>query len=206
MRARLLDAVLACSARAGTRVTRVDDVVSQSGVSRATFYNYFGSLDEAANELGDRLAAEMVDSLRVLFADFDDGLTMVSTGLAVFLMRGATDPVWAGFVARVASSTRDVELLQGVAEHLELARRQGTVDVTSIAAAHVLVVGTLKEALRRMASDDGSSREVVQEITTMVIAGLGVTLTRARAIARSRIDALLAQGPLVLSWWRQPWA
>lgn len=208
MHVRLLDAVLTCSAGAAEAgvALRVDDVVAHAGVSRATFYKHFGSLDEAANEVGDRLAAEMVDSLRALFAAFDDGLTMVSTGLTVFLLRGASDPVWAGFVARLAASRPDAELLVGVAEHLELAGRQGTVRFASTAAAHALVVGTLMESLRRMASEGGSQREVVEETTALVLTGLGVRRSRAAALARARVETLLREGPAVLPWWREPWS
>src|SRR3546814_12397923 len=65
MRARLLDAVLDLyqPGRGGAHLV-IDDVIQAAGVSRGTFYKYFDSLEEAVDELGERMAAGTIAAFR----------------------------------------------------------------------------------------------------------------------------------------------
>src|SRR3546814_8453796 len=68
MRARLLYAVLDLyqPGRGGAHLV-IDDVIQTAGVSRGTFYKYFESLEEAVDELGERMAAGTIADFRRLF-------------------------------------------------------------------------------------------------------------------------------------------
>src|SRR5258708_4932310 len=64
MRKRLLSAALSIFLRdRGGSAAIAEDVIKAAGVSRGTFYKYFNSVEEAADEVGQQLADEAVREL-----------------------------------------------------------------------------------------------------------------------------------------------
>src|SRR3546814_14199269 len=91
MRARLLDAVLDLyqPGRGGAHLV-IDDVIQTAGVSRGTFYKYFESLEEAVDELGERLAAGTIADFRRLFDNEPNAAARAVGGAALALEIGSS--------------------------------------------------------------------------------------------------------------------
>src|SRR3546814_12378538 len=93
MRARLLDAVLDLyqPGRGGAHLV-IDDVIQTAGVSRGTFYKYFESLEEAVDELGERMAAGTIADFRRLFDNEPNAAARAVGGAAMAMVRAWHGP------------------------------------------------------------------------------------------------------------------
>lgn len=206
MRARLLNGVMASYAsRRPQDPPSVEDVVNQADVSRATFYKYFNSVDEAIAEIGRELVDEMVANLISLYGDKNDAFFRLTTGIQLFMLRSVIDPQWGAFVARTDELAQDTEPLKGITAHLIEAQRQGFLTFSEAEAAATLTVGAMMEAIRFMVRSGKRSRPYVEELNVMILRGLGLSLERAHDVVQERWVFIKGVAPARLSWWRDPW-
>lgn len=207
MRKRLLDAVMASYARRLQQgPPSVDDVITDAGVSRATFYKYFNSLEEAMAALGRELVDEMVRSLINLYGAREDAFFRLTTGIQLFLLRSVIDPLWAAFVVRTDQLAQDSEPLMGMTRHLETAREQKLVSFLETEAAASLTVGAMMGTIHYMVRSGNRSQAYVEDLTAMILRGLGVDMEAAREIVRQHTIFIRDVAPERLSWWRDPWS
>ena len=207
MRQRLLTAVMTSyGQRLELGPPGVDEVIKEADVSRATFYKYFNSVDEAIHLLGGELVDEMAHSLRSLFVGSDrPPFVRLVTGIQLFLMRSVTDPLWGAFVSRTDYLARDSDLLKTMTQHLTAARKQGDLHFIEVDAAISLLVGALLEAIRHLVRSGQRSRAYVEELNIMILCGLGVAPEAAQKAVRERATFIRGMAPERLSWWRDPW-
>ena len=206
MRRRLLAAVLA--AYAGCKrpaMPVVEDVLGQAGVSRATFYTHFVSLEDAIGAVGQELAEEMLQNLYDLFQRDDDPLTRMVTGIEMFLIRAVMDPPWGDFVSRTDFLSHDTALQKVVARDLREARQQGAIDFAEVDAALGLCIGTMTQAIRILVNTETKSSAYVRNVTVLILRGLGVGLEEASRIVDERSLHIRGMAPDLLPWWRGPW-
>ena len=207
MNQRLLNAVLECYASSPRRTPpTVDDVIQKAKVSRATFYKYFSSVEEASGILGRDLGMDMVRGLITLFEGPEDPLFRVSTVILVFLMRAVIDPVWARFISHTDYLTQDTEPLIGVTAHLARARDDGLLQFSNVDPAATLAVGSMMEAIKRMARTGQRTRQYVEDVAALIMRGLGMNMDDARNVVRERTIFIRGLAPDRLGWWRDPWA
>ena len=206
-RTRILDAVMVtCAARLKQDLPTVDDVIAEAAVSRATFYKYFNSVEEAIGVNGHMLMEEMFRSLLTLFTARDDELSRIVTAVQLFLMRTVIDPQWGGFLARTAHLARNTELVDRVRQYLESARAKGLLRFSDPLPATSLLIGTVLEAVRHISRTGLRSRDYVDEITAMLLNGLGIGQGEADRLVRDRTIYIRGLAPDRLGWWIDPWA
>ena len=206
MRKRLLTAVMSSYATRKEHDTPViDDIIKSADVSRATFYSHFLSLEEAVDTLGQDLAEEMMHSLEVLFKRNHTPLQRMARGTQVFLLRGVTDSLWGLFVSRTDYLSRNTYLLQTIAGDLMDARKLKLVEFSELEAATSLFVGAMMEAIRHLVKTDQRSRAYVEELTVMILRGLGVEREVAKEVVHEQAIYIRGLAPDRLSWWRDPW-
>jgi AcrR family transcriptional regulator len=205
MNERLLAAVLECYAASPQQPPTVDDVIRQAGVSRATFYKYFNSVEQAAGILGGELGQEMVEGLITLFDGPETPLFRVSTVVLLFMMRAVIDPVWGRFISRTDYLTQDTPPLIGMTALLASARDAEVLEFKEVDAAATLTVGAMMEAIRRMARTGKRNRAYVEELAALVLRALGLGLDEARETVRERTIFIRGLAPDRLAWWRDPW-
>lgn len=81
-RERILEAASALFARQGIERTRVDDLLDEAGISRATFYRAFSSLDEVVEALYQRYQQQVVERLATDLTQVQErGLAAVIDGV-----------------------------------------------------------------------------------------------------------------------------
>ena len=206
MRARLLNGVMTSYARRRPQYPpSVEDVVEEADVSRATFYKYFNSVEEAIAAIGRELVDEMVANLISLYGDKNDAFFRLTTGIQLFMLRSVIDPQWGAFVARTDELAQDTEPLKGITAHLIEARRQGFLTFEEAEAAATLTVGTMMEAIRFMVRSGQRGRPYVEELSAMILRGLGLSMDKARTVVQERWAFIETVAPGRLSWWRDPW-
>jgi len=205
-RTRLLDAVMVtCAARLKQDLPTVDDVIAEADVSRATFYKYFNSVEEAIGVYGHMLMEEMFLSLANLFTPRDDELSRIVTAIQLFLMRTVIDPQWGGFLARTAHLARNTELVDRVLAYLQCAREKGLLRFHDALPASSLVIGTVLEAVRHISRTGLRSRDYVDEVTIMLLHGLGIERAEAADLVLDRTIYIRGLAPDRLGWWSDPW-
>lgn len=206
MRKRLLLAVMSSyTQKAGFVTPVISDVIKVADVSRATFYTHFETMDEAINAVGQDLVEEMLQSLEAFFQRSEDPLLRMAMGLQIFLLRSVTDPFWGAFVSRTNYLSHDTGLFKTIATDLSRARELGYVEFKDIEAASSVFVGSMMEAIRRLVKTNERSRGYVEELTVMVLRGLGVDQGKAQAVAQDRAIYIRGLAPDCLTWWHDPW-
>lgn len=207
MRIRLLDAVLAtCATRTEGGLPALDDVVARASVSKATFYKYFTSVEEAVEEVGRIHVDEMIHTLMALFDGPETPFFRMTVALQLFLLRGVIVPAWAAFASRPDTLAYDNILLRGITTHLEASCEAGIVQFADAEAAATIAIGTLREAMGHLARQNGEvSREYVEEVEVMILRAIGMEGEAAVKAVRDAVVFIRGIGPDRLTWWRDPW-
>jgi AcrR family transcriptional regulator len=207
MRARLLEAVMQVYAgHLEEGPPSVDAVINRADVSRATFYKYFNSVEEALAALGEELVEEMVASLINLYDKREAAFFRMSCAILLFLMRSVIDRSWAAFVGRSDAIARNGELFRAITMHLAQSRETHSLEFNNLEAAATLAAGTLMQAIRYLAVEDQPTREYVEEVMVMILRSLGLDIQQAQETVRDRTIYIRGSAPDHLSWWRDPWA
>lgn len=81
----ILASALACFARKGFESTTIDDIVSHSGISKGSIYNYFSSKDDIYLELVRNETQEISSDLTIKLADFPTALEKINYLFDVYL-------------------------------------------------------------------------------------------------------------------------
>jgi AcrR family transcriptional regulator len=205
MRERLIDATLAAYLHCEPgRHPVVDDVVRIAEVSRGSFYKHFDAIDEVFDEIGWRMAQDMLASYSRLAAPLIDSAARVALGPLMALTRSAMEPRHGAFVARVDFT----ELLAGEPPHSHLvalslldSRRREVLQFDAIDAAVDLVIGVSLEGARRIVRTRALDGAYIRELTAMVLRGLGVAPGAAdKAVAKAW--QRLSDESATLHWWK----
>jgi len=202
MRKKLLKAIMVSYSN---KQQNIESVIGEADVSRATFYKYFTSLDEALDELGEELKDEIRNSIGSLIGNTTSALNRMTAGIQVFLLKGVMDPHWAGFVAQTSYMSRDVLLRGMIAEDLMSARQQGDIEFDDINVATTLVLGVLMQALDYLVHTGDRRRSYVEGLNVMILCALGVPKEKAVEVVHDRTIYVRGLAPDRIDWWRDPW-
>lgn len=207
MRLRLLEAVMdSCAAQPEGGLPALDDVVNRAAVSKASFYKYFTSVEQAVDEVGRSLVDDMIHSSIAMFDGPEAAFFRMTVSVQLFLMRGILDPAWAAFVSRPDTLAYDNILLRGITTHLAASRDAGLVDFSDVKAAATVAIGTLREAMAQLArQEDGVGRGYVEEVAGMMLRSVGMTRNAADKAVRDAGVFIRGTAPDRLVWWRDPW-
>lgn len=207
MATRLLQAVMECYAQhVLSGPPTVEEVIARAAVSRATFYKYFNSVDEAIEQRASELVDEMIDSLISLVRPQMKPVLLFTVSVHLFLLRSVLDPIWAAFVARSNLMRADGALFQGMTMHLAASLADGEIVYSDDEAARILAIGTMRETIRSIAQTSSPRRDLVDEVTLMILRGLGMSSDVARSLVTEATIFIRGAAPDRLPWWRDPWS
>jgi AcrR family transcriptional regulator len=207
MVARLLQSVLECYARhVQSGPPTVEEVIARADVSRATFYKYFNSVDEAIEQRASELVDEMVESLKELVGPRMKPVLLFTVSVHLFLLRSVLDPTWAAFVARSDLLRANGVLFQGMTAHLAAAIADHDVAFGNADAARTLAIGTMRETIRSISHTGDPQRGFIDEVTTMILVALGIERSSALALVNEATIFIRGAAPDRLAWWHDPWS
>lgn len=78
----------------------IEDIILEAKVSRGTFYNYFNSLEEVIQEIGQNLSDQMTTEILPVYNILNEPWQRFSVGFRLWLIRAKLDPAWAAFATR----------------------------------------------------------------------------------------------------------
>lgn len=177
--ARILESALAVFADKGPDAPLIDDFIHAAGIARGTFYNYYRSTAELLEATSHALEDDLIRSIEAELAALADPLDRLATGILLWLRRAESDPVWCRFVVRVRRRAEGVERELG--RDLREAMKAGRISVADAHVARDLVVGTILEAMNRMAVERVPKSYAV-EVARAILHGLGADRRRTKAL------------------------
>lgn len=202
MRERLLAATLEVFLNDPDGHAIAEDVIQAAGVSRGTFYKYFNSVDDAAREVGQRLADDAVRELMRAALGTREPLERAAIGAQMLMARGVLQPGWGSFVTRSDHLSIDSTYAAAVRRTTSEARKRGDFVFTDLDAAVDFQIGAVMEGIRRLISGHAQPRAYISEVAAMTLKGLGADHRRADAAVAQAAQDLAGIGPQYLPWWR----
>lgn len=188
--ARILEAALRVFAAKGAEAPVIGDFIEAAGVARGTFYNYYDSVEELLEATTAWLEEDLMASIERELDGLADPVDRLTTGVRLWLHKAEIDALWCAFVARAVTHGDVVE--DTLAGDLRDGLARGGFAFGSVAAARDLVVGTLHEAMRRMA-DGRVAAGFCDEVARVVFRGLGMPARRIDAVLRRPLPAFRRQ-------------
>jgi len=186
MQQRILTAALGVFAAKGGVAPVIDDFIKAAGVARGTFYNYYDSVEELLAATTAWLEEDLMESIQHELEGLGDPADRLTLGVRLWLGKAESDRVWCAFVARAVTHGKQVE--ETLRLDLSNGLRDGVFAFESVQAARDLVVGTLHEAMRRMAAGSAPPG-FTREVASLVFRGLGIPARRIEAALRRPLPA-----------------
>ena len=204
MRQRLLSAALSIFLRdRGGSPAIAEDVIKAAGVSRGTFYKYFNSVEEAADEVGRQLADEAVwELIRAVSGQERSPIERAALGAQMLMSRAVVQPAWGGFVSRSDHLSHDSTYVAAVRRTTLDGRASGDFKFKSTKAAVDFQIGAVMEGIRRIVIGQTHPRAYLCEVAAMALKGLGADHDRSDAACAKASRDLFIIGPQHLPWWR----
>ncbi len=173
-RAALIEAAARVLSRLGPDAASVDDIVTEAGVARGTFYNYFDKTEDilvaVAAKLSDELLQEM-NSIRRL----PDPADRMACSVRSFILKAGQDPTWGWVIVRIAllAAPLGVRMREFLTEDVEAGLASGRFHVASVQAGCDAALGLglmgMRSVLRKEAGEGHAA-----DIAEMVLRALGV--------------------------------
>jgi AcrR family transcriptional regulator len=152
-RGRIIQAMVGAVADRGYRETRVVDVVERAGVSRATFYELFGDVEDCFLAAYDQVSGRLIDTTTAAFNEEAGApwVDRIRAGMAALLELLAGWPDGARFaIVEVlaagpnALARRDA-VLRRLAELVDTGRSQSSIELPGITS--IAIIGGIQELL-----------------------------------------------------------
>lgn len=178
-KSRIIEAAVHVFAAQGPDAPVIDDFIRAAGVARGTFYNHYKSTAELLTATTRWLEDDLILSIVAEMADLVDPLERLTLGVRLWLKKAAEEPAWCDFVVRVGQHGQLVE--RELNQDLRNGLAAGVFSCPSLGAAHDLVVGTIVEAMRRLA-DPSTPRSHADDVARTILRGLGLN---SRAVERA---------------------
>lgn len=179
---RIISAALEVFAERGPDAPIIDDFIRAAGVSRGTFYNYYRSTGELLEATTKWLGDDLMESIEGEIGGLTDPITRLTTGLRLWLRVAENDPLWCAFTVRASDVGGLVK--EKLGGDLRNGRRRGLLNFASLDSAYDLVVGTVRESMRRLATRRARRNHDV-EVVRIILRGLGLDpATTEQALAR----------------------
>jgi len=182
-RAQLMQAARALYAEKAIDSVTIDDLVSEAGVAKGTFYVHFEHLPDLQVALADELAQELDDLLQPFRLQLADPVERVAAGCAAFIREAVGNPSWGSLAARGAWALPSVARAAraNLREDLRLAAAAGRLGAMTPELGFEIVSGIVIQAMRAAGEGRISSSDAPAAVEA-VLRALGVGSAEAHAI------------------------
>ncbi|WP_097201238.1 MULTISPECIES: TetR/AcrR family transcriptional regulator [unclassified Variovorax] len=183
-RLRLLQSAFAVVARKGPEATVIDDVISEAGVARGTFYNHFGTTGELLLALAVQLSDEALAFIDPAVLELLDPVERFSTGTRLYMQTALRYPTWGRFITSVGTRIAargqliDRNLTRDVSD--AIARRRLTVPNAQVA--RDIVLGSIFYGIETMLTESTHDNHA-DELVATFLRGMGIDAQEADQIA-----------------------
>jgi AcrR family transcriptional regulator len=182
----MLEAARRIIAARGCDAPTIDDFINEAAVARGTFYNHFKDRVEVIEAVARQELSLLKSELASALKRATDPANRIAAIIRHCVHKAHDDPIWAGMMVHMVAAGPYL----GNAMHEEFATdlsagvKAGRFKFGSLIAALDLVKGATLFGMRSMAKG-GNERELGDELTKLVLQGLGVPESQAITISSS---------------------
>lgn len=173
--------------------TRIEDIATRAGITRATFYSHFSGLGELREALTYELTHDFL--LAVTYTAFllEDPRERASSAIRFYLRRVLTDQSWGRSMIHLSANGTvfGAETYRQAELTIQHGMQSGVLTISDSAVGRDLVLGTTLAAMATMVNGN-CSEDYPELVAASILEGLGVAHERARAIAFRPLPELQA--------------
>lgn len=194
LKSRVYSAALRMFAERGGASITISELAQAAGVARGTIYSNYRTTEELFEEVAAYLASEMDQRVTRSFESIEDPAQRLANGIRYFVRRGHEEPYWGLFINRFGFNTAALQSLwsgQPVSDLLKgLEQRRYTFSPEQLPSVVALIAGGVMGALFLVREGRQTWRDAGSDTAQMILTGLGVAATEARAIATTELPEL----------------
>ena len=189
-RAQIISAARSLYAERAIEGVTVDDLVTEAGVAKGTFYVHFDDLHTLTAAVADELIETLDEFLQPQRRSVADPLTRVALGCYSFIKKAREDPAWANIVARMASSYPSVGKVarSRLFEDLRLVFAKTPSGEPSLQLALEVVLGIMLQVLTAIGQGRLSAVDT-KEIIALILRAIGIGNSETKSVL-SRLPKL----------------
>ncbi|GLC94356.1 TetR family transcriptional regulator [Cupriavidus sp. TA19] len=173
MRTKLLDAAMRVIGEQNGTAPVIDDVIREAKVSRGTFYNYFTSLDEVVNAIGQEMNNQMITDILPVYNVLDEPWQRAAVGFRLFMVRALLDRKWASFVIRIEAWPHTTMLAKYMSGDLAAGKARGQFRIDSIDAATDFLMGASARCIQAVGQGVDDPLAYMDAATRMALQSVG---------------------------------
>lgn len=149
--------------------TRIEEICVQAGISRATFYNYFASMDDLFDALSYDIAHDFNDAVQAVIDDMPPGAIRSMSAIRYYLERAIHDPAWGWAMVNLSASGPIFGAETFHYAHISMAEGidEGEFDVADIEVGRDMMLGTVLASMKTLLKGEKGAdhiRLVVQQL------------------------------------------
>lgn len=188
-RIRIVSAAARAVANHGEHRVTIDDFITEAGVARGTFYNYFTTREALIDSLWAYVGKQPFVEIQRLCAGLDDPAERIVTELRLVARRAAVDETWGWLVFSMSGErTVNEDLLTFPAPDLASGLSAGRFRFEQLASARDLVVATARAALRA-SLERRATEAYLADTCRLLLRALGVDEIESRRLSSLPLPA-----------------
>jgi AcrR family transcriptional regulator len=182
-RGKLIAAAARVIAARGEDNARIDDFITEAGVARGTFYNYFLTREELIEAVWTYVGKTPFEHILALSETLDDPAARITANLRLVAERAAADETW-GWLIYSLSGQREVneDLRVYPSADLRTGIETGRFGIATIEVARDVIVAVARTVLRQTL-DHKADAAYASEACRMLLLMLGIAEREAGRIA-----------------------
>jgi len=177
----------------------IDDIVQAAGVAKGSFYNHFADREALVGAVTAEIRAGIEKAVDAANAGVEDPARRMVRATCVYVRFAVDEPERARVLVRVSGAlvSTNVRLNRGLIDDLTAGLASGRFAIATLESALVFVMGVTQAALARVSREPSLPLAIslAQQISALLLRGLGVPSAEAETIAAQAADDLVRAGP-----------
>lgn len=193
----LLRAGISLFGKGASDAVSIDDIISEAGASKQTFYNHFSDKQELMVEILHLVRANYEKKCAMANKNETDAAHRLARALCVYARQTIDDPVGGHFIARMFLDDLGVNNINhGVVGDLELGISQGRLSVPVLETGVAYLLGAAQALVARilLCNDLSSAIAITQQFSMLVLRAFGVDAKEAEMISSKAADQIVRRG------------
>lgn len=176
----------------------IDDIVQAAQVAKGSFYNHFADREALVGAVTAEIRSGIERAVDAANAGVEDPARRMARATCVYIRFAVDEPERARVLVRVSGAliNTNARLNRGLADDLTAGLAAGRFAIATLESAIVFVIGVTQAALARISREPSLPMAIslAQQISALLLRGLGVPPTEAEAIAAQAADELVRRG------------
>lgn len=196
-RARIVAAAFAIFGDENGLFARIEDVVEQAGVTRATFYNHFAGMEELREAVTREVTHDFLKAVTDAVEKIEDSREQCTVAVRFYLHRAQTDRRWALSMLNMSATGQifGAETFAQALRTITTGVENGSLPIPSPDLGRDILLGVTLAAMGSIAKRDMAA-DYPEVVAGYILCGLGVERSEAKKIAHLPLPPLAIDTPL----------